>query len=124
MLCNIVCAFTSHPVYPAILIPEAINPERVISYAMQNRTPTYQYPVILASNLRELLVMPCKIVRSLTSNSGYLVILVHDTKTVRKRWREILSASGSGQAVARQWAFEKPLKLSVSEHSYFEVAGT
>ena len=61
MPCNIVA-------YPVILIPEAINPERTISYtrqnrvptfildainpgrgisyAMQNRAPTYQYPVI------------------------------------------------------------------------------
>ena len=33
---------SSNPAYPAIKVPEAINPERVISYAMQSRTPTLQ----------------------------------------------------------------------------------
>ena len=31
---------SSNPAYPAILVPEAINAERVISYAMQDRTRT------------------------------------------------------------------------------------
>ena len=66
--------------------------------------------------------MLCKIVRPLTSNVVNPVILVHDTKTVRKSWRK--SASGSRQAVGRKWACEKPLNMSVSERSYFEVAGT
>ena len=74
--------------------------------------------------LEEVLAMLCKIVRPLTSNAVYPVILVHDTKTVRKSWRKILSASGSRQAVGRKWACEKPLNMSVSERSYFEVAGT
>ena len=93
MLCKFVRPLTSNPAYPVILVPEAINPEGAISYAMQNRSPTYQYPVIM----------------------------VPDTKTVRKSWRTILSAPGS---MGRKWACEKPLYMSVSEHSYFEVAGT
>ena len=36
----------SNPAYPAILIPEAINPGRAISYARQNRVPTYQLPCV------------------------------------------------------------------------------
>ena len=47
---------------PAILVAEAINPERVISYAMQNRSSNPVHPAILVSTLRELLVMPCIIV--------------------------------------------------------------
>ena len=62
-----------------ILVPEAINPGGAISYAMQNRTPTKQDPVILVSTLRELLAMPDKIVHPPSSNPVYLVILVHDT---------------------------------------------
>ena len=31
-----------NPVYLAILVPEAINPKRAISYAMQNRVSSYQ----------------------------------------------------------------------------------
>ena len=30
-----------------VLVPEAMNPERAISYAMQNRAPTYQLPCVL-----------------------------------------------------------------------------
>ena len=56
-----------------ILVPEAINPERVISYAMQNRAPT-QVPGEIGSSY----------------------------KTARKSWRKILSASGSGHAVGMQ----------------------
>ena len=68
--------------------------------------------------------MLCKIVRPLTSKPVYPVILFHDTKTVRKSWRKILSASESRQAVGRKWVYEKHLNLSVSEGSYYEVAGT
>ena len=32
---------------PAILVPEAINHERVISYVMQNRSSNPAYPAIL-----------------------------------------------------------------------------
>ena len=31
---------SSNPAYPVILVPEAINPGRAISYAWQNRVPT------------------------------------------------------------------------------------
>ena len=48
--------------YPAIQVPEAINPGRAISYTMQNHSSNPVYPAILVSTLRELLVMPCKIV--------------------------------------------------------------
>ena len=79
-----------------ILVPEAINPERVISYAMQNRSSNPVHPAILVSTLRELLVMPCKIVavpgdtginpervisyamQNRSSNPGYPAILVLD----------------------------------------------
>ena len=37
MPCKIACPLTSHPAYPAILVPEA---RRAISYARQNHTPT------------------------------------------------------------------------------------
>ena len=47
ILCKIVRPPSSNPAYPAILILDAINPERAISYAMQNRTPIKQYPAIL-----------------------------------------------------------------------------
>ena len=56
--------------------------------------------------------MLCKI---LTSNPVYPVILVHDTKTVRKSWRKIPSASGSRQAVGRKWACQKIPNMSMSE---------
>ena len=48
---------SSHSAYPAILVPEAINPERAISYAMQNRALTYKLLVILVhvTKLREKL---------------------------------------------------------------------
>ena len=59
-----------------ILVPEAINPERVISYAMQNRSSNPVHPAILVSTLRESLVMPCKIVRPPSSNPAYPAILV------------------------------------------------
>ena len=84
---------SSNPADPAILVPEAINPERellampckivrplvpeainlerVISYVMQNRSSNPAYPVMLVSTLRELLVMPCKIVRPPSSNRRY-----------------------------------------------------
>ena len=42
MPCKIVCPLTSYLAYSAILIPEAIKPERAISYAMQNCMPTDQ----------------------------------------------------------------------------------
>ena len=35
-----------------ILVPEAINLERVISYAMQNRAPIYKYLVILVHHTK------------------------------------------------------------------------
>ena len=46
MLCKIIRPLTSNPVYPVILVPEAINPEGAISYAMQNHVPTYQLPCV------------------------------------------------------------------------------
>ena len=36
---KIVRSPSSNPAYPAILVPEAINPERGISYAWQKRVP-------------------------------------------------------------------------------------
>ena len=96
---KIVCPFTSYLVYPAMLILDAIT-------------------------LEEALAMPCSIVRQLTSNPVYSVILVHYTKTLKKSWRKILRASGRRQAVGWKWAYEKPLTMSVSECSYFEVVGT
>ena len=59
-----------------ILVPEAINPERVISYAMQNCSSNPVHPAILVSTLREVLVMSCKIVRPPSSNTAYPAILV------------------------------------------------
>ena len=47
---------------PTILVPEPINPEKVISYTMQNRSSNHVHPAILVSTLRELLVMLCKII--------------------------------------------------------------
>ena len=82
MQCKMVCQLTSYLLYPAILVPEAINPERAISYAMQNRAPTYKYPVILVhvTTLREK--------------------LEENPKCLRQRARQ-----------SRQWACEKPLNL-------------
>ena len=59
-----------------ILVPEAINPERVISYAMNNRSSNPVHPAILESILSELLVMPCKIVCPPSSNPAYPAIWV------------------------------------------------
>ena len=59
--------------YPAILIPEAINPERAISYARQNGVPTDQLPCVLIHDA----INPG---RAPSSNLVYLAILVHDTK--------------------------------------------
>ena len=40
IICKIVRPPNSNPAYPAIQVPEAINPGRAISNDMQNRTPT------------------------------------------------------------------------------------
>ena len=74
------------------------------------------YPAIQISDpinpRRELLAMPAKIMSPLTKNW--------------RHWQEELEENPSEvpQVVGRQWACEKPLNLSVSECSNFEVAGT
>ena len=81
MPCQIVRLPSSNPAYPAIVVPEAINSERAISYAMQNRAPahlavtlrTRRYWFLKQSTLRELLAMPCKIVADLAATLAILV---------------------------------------------------
>ena len=85
MPCKIVRQPSSNPAYLAILVPEAINPGRGISYNIQNRVPSYQlscvpgdtYPAILileVTNLGEPLAMPGNHVH--TRRTSYPAILV------------------------------------------------
>ena len=103
MSCKILHPLTSYLVYPSILILDAINPGRGISYAMQNCVPSYQLSCVLVPEA----INPERAIRYAMQNRAptykYPVILVR-YKTARKSWREILSASASGQRVGRQWA--------------------